>query len=330
MRGKFLLVVGVVIVLAVGAGAVYWLRQRQNPAASRAAIAAANPFSGPVASLPGHIEATEIVPVPVPFAGKLESLPVDVGAMVAEGELLAEIRSSSLESQKDAVNNEVNRVRARSSLIESNLIAARLEAARAGETAESTRASVDAAQKALSRQQLLYDKGAGAKQDLEKAQAAYDSVSRVYQAQQKVWKLADDKVAALTKDLDDQQQALTDKNKEYEDAVEQVGTGDVKSPVDGLVIARKGKVGDDVTLETEDLFQIAVNLTQLRVVVEVPPPLAGKFRTGQEAMIQIAELAEGIPSTVSEVQEGRVLVDFTSPNLVVKPGMTAQVVIRLN
>ncbi len=144
MRGKWLLVVGIVVVLAAGAGAIYWLQQQNRPASARATNASpANPFSGPVASLPGRIEAVEVVPVPVPFPGKLESLPVDVGAQVAEGDLLAEIRSSSLESQKDGLNNELNRIRSRASALESNLIAARLEASRAREAAEGARAAME-------------------------------------------------------------------------------------------------------------------------------------------------------------------------------------------
>ena len=42
---------------------------------------------------------------------------------------------------------------------------------------------------------MLYSKGAVAKQALEKVQISYDGTAKVYEAQQKVVKLADDRVS---------------------------------------------------------------------------------------------------------------------------------------
>ena len=72
-----------------------------------------------------------------------------------------------------------------------------------------------------------------------------------------------------------------------------------------------------------------MNLTSLRVVVRPPPPVLQKIRPGQEAVIQIAELPDGIVGKVSEVKEDQVWIEFTSLNPAVKPGMTVQVVIKL-
>ena len=90
----------------------------------------------------------EVVAVPVPFDGRIQSLPVNVGQDVVEGDLLAEIRSSDLLSQKEISTAELNRLNNRVSTLESNLIAARLEAARAREAAGAARNAVEEAQKA--------------------------------------------------------------------------------------------------------------------------------------------------------------------------------------
>ena len=256
-------------------------------------------------------------------------MPVNVGQNVSEGELLAEIRSSGLESRKEVSTAELNRLNTRVATMESSLIAARLEAARAEQSAGAARTAADEAQKSLLRQQMLYSKGAGAKQALERAQAAFDSAAETYQGQQKVSDIAAKRVADLSKDLDAQQQDAAERSKALEDATAEVSLGDVKSPVDGYVIARKGQVGDEVTSDIQDLFQIAVSVAQLKVVLTPPPPVLEKIRAGQDVTVQIAELADGIASKVSEVRDGQVIIEFTSPDPVIKPGMTVQVVINL-
>ena len=79
----------------------------------------------------------------------------------------------------------------------------------------------------------------------------------------------------------------------------------------------------------EDLFQIAVDLSELDVILEPEPRVLERIRPGQEAVVQIAELLSGIPGKVREIKESRVFVEFTSPDPAVKPGMTVQVRIKL-
>ncbi len=271
----------------------------------------------------------EVVPVPVPFNGTIQSLAVNVGQDVFEGDLLAEIRSPDLLSQRELVTAELNRLTSRLTTLESNLIAARLEAARSKESAGAAKGAVDDAQKVLQRQQMLYSKGATARQNLERAQEAVDSATETYEGLRKLAGMADARAAELARDLEAQQQAVAEKSKELEEASDQVASGDVRSPVSGYVVGRKGQAGDEVTTEIQDLFLIAVNVAKLKVVLEPPPPALEVIRPGQSATIQIAELLDGIESKVTEVRDGRAIIEFTSPNAVIKPGMTAHVVIKL-
>ncbi len=330
VRGKWLLTGGILAVLAAGGLAVMFvLREQAAAPEGGAGVTAAIPSWGQALSLPARIEAVEIVQVPAPIEGIIESLPVDIGADVFEGELLATIRSSMLESQKEGADAEISRLRSRIGSLESSLIAARLEASRASEAAGEARAVAEAAQKALERQQLLYGKGAVARQSLESAQTVYKAAVEAYEARQKVVLLADARVAGLARELDEQQRTLDDKDLELEVVAGQVASGDVRSPVNGHVIARKGAVGQEVTPDVEDLFRIAVNLTEMRAVIDAPQAALEKIRAGQEAVIQIAELPDGIPARVNQVQDGQIIIHFTSPSPFIKPGITAQVAIRL-
>ena len=59
------------------------------------------------------------------------------------------------------------------------------------------------------------------------------------------------------------------------------------------------------------------------------PAKNGLHRT-TDALIQIAEVpGRGIPGKVREVRNGQVIVEFVNPSPVIKPGLTAQVVIKL-
>ncbi|HSW51394.1 MAG TPA: biotin/lipoyl-binding protein, partial [Bryobacteraceae bacterium] len=257
MRGRWLLIGGTLILAAIGAGALMLLRHRGTdvPPGTSATPAAA-PSDGSTLTLPGRIEALEVVPVPVPFDGTIQSLAANVGQDVFEGDLLAEIRSSDLLSQRELATAELNRMTNRLTTVESNLIAARLEAARFRESAGAARGAVEDAQKALQRQQMLYSKGATARQNLERAQAAVDSATETYEGQRGLAGMADARAAELAKDLEAQQQAVADKSKELEDASDQVASGDIRSPVSGYVVGRKGQPGDEVTIDIQDLFLI--------------------------------------------------------------------------
>jgi hypothetical protein len=95
------------------------------------------------------------------------------------------------------------------------------------------------------------------------------------------------------------------------------------------VIAKRGEAGEAVTIDIEDLFTIATNLTALRVVLQPEPPVLAQIKAGQEAVIQVAELPDGILAQVGEVRDGQVFIEFNAPSPIVRPGMTVQVFVKL-
>ena len=100
--------------------------------------------------------------------------------------------------------------------------------------------------------------------------------------------------------------------------------------MDGIVVGRRGAEGDEVTPETKDLFEIAVDLAQLEAVVEPPPAVLDRIRPELPALLQIAEVpGQGIEGKVREVRGREVVVEFLSPSPAIKPGLTAQVSIKL-
>jgi multidrug efflux pump subunit AcrA (membrane-fusion protein) len=330
MRGKWLLLSGVLILIAVALGALSVLRRESGPAQPPKTAAAAPPaFTAPEASLGGRVQARKLVNVPVPVDGTVESFLTDVGQEVHEGQLLAQITNVALESERDAALTDLQRAQSRVSSLESRLIAARLEASRARADASRARNDADKSEKTYLRQQLLFREGASSRITFERSQAQFESDKTEFEHLDEMARLSEQNAAAQMKELDEAKRAQSEKSRQYEEAGDALASAQVLSPVDGLIVGRRGQAGQDVTIEMEDLFQIAVDLAELEVVLEPEPQVLERIRPGQEAVVQIAEILSGIPGKVREVKDNRVLVEFTSPDPAVKPGMMVHVRIRL-
>ncbi len=331
VRRRVLLVGGPVAAVLLLTGLLAYVRLRQA-APSRATPGGSVPPAGdlPSLSLPARVEPAEVVQVPAPMDGTIDYMPVNVGENVYEGQVLARIRDSVLELDRDAASADLNRARTRVSAVESRSIAANMEAARAEEEAARARSEADRMLKAWQRQQFLYREGAVAKLTVEQAEQEYAAASKTLDTLENAARVMRQRANDLAKELDQAQDELNLRTREHEEVSAQVASGEVVSPADGLVVARRGQAGEQVTVEVENLFEIAVNPGKLRAVAEPPPGELARIRPGQEVLIHVAELPDPIAAQVTEVRDGQVVVEFTSPSPALKPGMTAQMVIRVN
>lgn len=320
---------GTVILVAIALGALSLLRRDEGKELPPA-VSKAPEFTGPEASLRGTIRAQHVVPVGVPMEGTIHAFFADAGQSVYEGQLLAQIQNTSLESERDAAAADLERARAEANKLDSALIAARLEASRARADASRARSEFESAEKTYQRQQMLYTKGATPRLVFEKAQKEFNLAKAGYLSLEEVARGADDRVAEMSRQADAARRELTQKTSDLEQAGQNLAAGQILSPVDGLVISRRSGQGMTVDPDMEDLFVIAVDLAMLEVVLEPEPPVLARVRAGQDALVQVAELpGQALPGKVREVKESSVIVEFTSPDPSIKPGLTAQVVLKL-
>lgn len=332
MRGKWLLAAGAVILLAMAAGALTLLRRSARPAARPPAIAQPEPAvpAGAEVSLPARIRARQVIPVAVPVDGTIEFMRAEPGHEVYEGELLARIKNAGLEAAQQLAQAQLERAQARVDSLNSAHIAARLEASRARADASRAQSELERAEKAFLRQRMLYGEGATPRLVFEKTQKEYELIRALSESLEELARQTEQRVDSLLKELDNARRLLEEKNREMEDAVQSLAAAEVYSPVDGIVVARTKQAGDQVTQDVKDLFQIATELTSLEAVAEPEPPVLKRIQAGQEAMVVVAELAgAGIPGQVREIKGSDVIVEFLSPDPAVRPGISAQVRIRL-
>lgn len=330
MRGKWIFAAGVVVLLAAIAGAFVWFR-RPPPAQVKAEAA-----PQPIAQIPAEvtltstIQAGKVVGAPAPVDGVVGEFLADVGQHVSEGEVLARIRNPKLAAAEQAAQLDAEQARNHLSRLESDLIAARLEVSRSEADGARARSEIERAEKDYARQQMMYREGVTSRLAFEKAEQEYNALKARSQNLAEAAKSVAERVDSIAKELEPARRALAQKTSDLEDAQAEMGAGEVNSPTDGVVIARRGRPGEPVTSALTELFQIAADPPTLEVAGSVEAQAASRIRPGQAAAIELVGAPGSTPGVVREVKDGRVWVEFTSPAASIKPGMTAQVRIKLS
>jgi multidrug resistance efflux pump len=321
----------VVILAAIGAGAfsVLW-REHAKPQAKAVAVPKVDAVLGPDLSLEGKVYALRIVAVPAPVQGKVDVFHAEIGQEIFEGQMLAQISSQSLAGAEEHALLLAERAKNRLNDIEAALIAGRLEASRARASASRLKSEYDRSEKAYQRQKMLLAAGATPRLAYEKAEKEYQTNQAESASADTLAEQSESRIQALLKEEDAAKKTVEETTVDLEHAKADLASAEVHAPVDGIIVGRRGSAGDDVDRSMTDLFQIATDLTHLAVIVEPPPSALARIRPGQSAVITIAEARnEHISAEVKKVENGQVTVEFQSPDPAVKPGLTAQVRIKL-
>jgi HlyD family secretion protein len=124
------------------------------------------------------------------------------------------------------------------------------------------------------------------------------------------------------------------------DAQVQLDYTNIISPVDGTIVSRNVDVGQTVasSFQTPTLFLIAKDLTKMQVDTNVSESDIGDIRSGQSAAFTVdafpgREFAATVgqvrqaPITVQNVVTYDVVVEVANPEMLLKPGMTANVTV---
>jgi HlyD family secretion protein len=124
------------------------------------------------------------------------------------------------------------------------------------------------------------------------------------------------------------------------DAQVQLNYTNIISPVDGTIVSRNVDVGQTVasSFQTPTLFLIAKDLTKMQVDTNVSESDIGDIRAGQSAAFTVdafpgrefqADVGQvrQAPITVQNVVTYDVVVEVANPEMLLKPGMTANVTI---
>jgi HlyD family secretion protein len=327
--GRKRLVAATAVAVIVIAGTVLLYRKPHAPPPKPAPVAPVVVALPPEISIAGKIEATKVVNVPVPVDGVIEQLIADVDDDVVVGDVLARIKNPKIAAAQQKSEDVAGNARSRVAELETALIGAELEASRSEADATRAKLEFEKAEKTFEREKMLMSEGITPRLVYEKAEREYNTLKAQTQDLSEAATKAAARLASLKTELESARKAAEQRANDSDNAQSTIMAGEVRSPAEGVVIARRGAQGDPVTRKMKDFFQIAVNLTALQVAAAPRPQELQRIHAGQTAAIAIADTPGLTPGKVREIKAGQVFIDFTSPSLSTRPGMDAQVKIKV-
>ncbi|MEP7365258.1 MAG: hypothetical protein ABI972_18550 [Acidobacteriota bacterium] len=321
-----------VVLLAMAMGGFTLFRReakkptpKQAPAPQEIVLA-----SGSDVSYTGMIAARDVLLVPSPVEGTMETVEVEPGQEVFEGQLLGRIRNEGLDGIRAAAQEQLEAAQSKVTNLESSLLASRLEVSRATADASRAQGEYDRLSKMATRQQMLHREGATPRLTYEKAVKDADSARAEYEGLRELARRAEERVKDQTSDMEAARKTLEEREKALEGAQNDLSAAEVHSPTDGVLIATRVKAGDAVHAGMEDLFQISTNALKLKVIIEPEPPVLAKLHAPQPATVLVAELPlSPIDGELVEIKDGKAYVNFDAPDAAIKAGLTATVRVKI-
>lgn len=258
--------------------------------------------------LTGTVNAVVTVQVGSQVSGTIAKLAADFNTRVHKGDLIAMIDSSLLHGTLLQATADHENAKA-------NVVVAQANLAKARATAE--QASRD-----LARVEALVEKRVATDQELEQARAASVTARAA--------------VDAAAAQVEQAKAAVKQKEAAVEVARTNLGYTKIRSPIDGIVVARNVDVGQTVaaSLQAPTIFTIAQDLTKMQLYAKAQESDVGRIKVGEQATFKVdafpKETFKGTvsqlrmnPTTIQNVVTYDAIIDFANPELKLFPGMTA-------
>ena len=329
MRGKWILLAGLAVFLGAGFG-VYTVWKREQQPAPKVEAKPAGPGPGSVVQYTGKVRAVNLTSIAAPTSGVLEDFLVKPGDEVAEGQVLGRIRNGTLEENEKEAERELERAQNKVTSLESAIIQARLDVSRAEAEAARARSEYSRTERIYQRQSLLNREGATPRKVYEAAEKDFNAAKEDSELQSAASQRATERLEGLTKELELEKKTLTEKQDELDASKAELQAAELRSPVDGVVASIAKQAGEEVQKGFPDLILVGVDLSQLQIVLEPEPPVLARLKAGVPVVIQMEEIpGAGLPSTIREIRDGKAIIEFGSPSPLIRPGMTAQVSLKL-
>jgi len=301
----------VVLVVVVAAGYAAWRNFGTAGDAPKFKLAKAE--SGPltaVVSATGTLNPVVSVQVGSQVSGQIKEILVDFNSPVKENQLIARIDPETFQYRLRQAEADVEAARAASGVQQAEVLRAK--------------ANLAEFQRDFERKKLLVEKNFISSAEREKAQSVFDAGRASLQVAESQARNGEAQVRQREAQL---AQARIDLERTA-----------IKAPVDGIVVKRSIEPGQTVaaSLQSPELFIIAKNLTDMQVETSIDEADVGRIRTGQMASFTVDAFAgrsfsgevkqvRKAATVVSNVVTYTVVVSAANPELILLPGMTANV-----
>jgi HlyD family secretion protein len=296
MKLKKIIIVVVILLVAAAGGYAYWRMSDTNkePAYLTTPVTKGNVRQ--VVASTGTLQAVVTVVVGSQVSGTIEKLSADFNSKVKAGQVVAQLNQDKFKAAVDQAR--------------ANLLAAQATLAK-------NKVTVADALRTLERNRELRKRDVMAQSELDASQTAYDAAVAQLEVSQAQISQAQ---AALNQNMVDLNNTV------------------IRSPVDGMVISRSVDVGQTVaaSLSAPTLFTIANDLAKMEVHTSVDEADVGNVSEGQEVSFTVdafpvrrfrgkVHQVRNAPTTVQNVVTYDAVVRIDNKEMLLKPGMTANV-----
>lgn len=267
------------------------------------------PITASVAAT-GTLNPVVAVQVSSQISGQIREISVDFNSMVKAGQLIAQLAPETYEHRVRQAEADLEAARATVAVQQAELYRAKINLADA--------------ERDHARKQSLVARNFISPAELDKSQTALEAA----RAQLRVVEAQARNSAAVVRQREAQLgQARVD-----------LGRTEIRAPVDGIVIKRSVEPGQTVaaSLQAPEMFVIARNLADMQVETAIDEADVGRLSVGQEAsftvdafpgkrfkgqVMQVRKAAQVVSNVVSYT----VVISADNPDLILLPGMTANV-----
>jgi HlyD family secretion protein len=308
-------------------------------------------------SASGVVTPVVTVQVGSQISGRIAEIAADFNTEVAEGDVIARIDPESFEAKVRAARAELAvaraavttknaaAARARADLegAEANVLAAEADIAKAKVAAEDARLDLD-------RKRELAERGAASVSTVDKARAVFetalaqiDSARAALDVRKSVLAANRAQIGMAAADILQAEAQVAQREAGLSIAETDLKNTIIRSPVDGVVIARSVDVGQTVaaSLQAPTLFTIAQDLRRMQVEASIDEADIGQIEPGQRAKFTVDSFAgrefEGkvaqvrkAPLEVQSVVTYTVVITAANEDLRLLPGMTANVQVAVS
>src|SRR5881628_2038321 len=307
-------VIGLLIVLAIGAGAGAYYIRRSAPEIQVVTSPVTRGDIVDTVGASGTLQAVTTVQVGSQVSGNISFLGADFNSIVKKGQVIARLDPSLFDAQLQQARANLQQTRANLAKAQSDL--------------ERAKVQLTDAQQKYTRSKELAAKQLLPQSDLDAAKIAVDTAQAGLASQQATVNQAQ---AAVT-----QSQASVNQNQVNLDHTI------INAPIDGIVTQRSVDVGQTVaaSMQAPTLFIIAADLTKMQVNANIDEADVGRIRPGQHVTFRVdAYPTDNFEGTVSQIRLQPVVVsnvttygtviDVPNVQLKLKPGMTANVKVEI-
>ena len=260
----------------------------------------------------GIVNAVVTVQVGSQVSGTIAKLNADFNSRVHRGDVVALIDPALFEGAVQQATADLQNARANVAAVEANL-----------EKAKATLVQTEADYK---RQAALAQSGAQSQQVVELAKANFD--------------VAKSSVTAAQAAIEQAKAQVNQKEAGVTVAKTNLAYTTIRSPIDGIVVARNVDVGQTVaaSLQAPTIFNIAQDLTKMQLYAKTDESDVGRIKLGQDVTFKVDAFPKDLfhgkvsqkrmnATTVQNVVTYDTIIDFNNDELKLFPGMTAYVTV---